>query len=52
MQMYFGAKDANAMGQYLGQLVKDGSEKYPDAIEVGNMIDSTLNYGVYKSTFS
>ena len=52
MQMYLGNKDPNALGWYLAKLTQEGAEKYPDAVEIGNMIDSTVNYGVYKATFA
>ncbi len=52
LQVLFGAQDANALWTYLNKLATDGADKYPEAIEVGNMVDTALNYGVYKATFA
>ncbi len=51
LQMMFIISNPNDLGVYLKKLLDEGAEKYPDAFEVGTMVDSVLNYGVYKATF-
>ena len=52
LQMIFVWESPAAFWEYMNKLVKEGSARYPDALEVWSMVDSVINYSVYKTTFA